>query len=64
MWQAINENQVHVLMSRHQRQYMIAERTFTRKGNTINAEKETVNGVVFPIQSGLTLFSPVQPLDK
>lgn len=64
VWQAINENQVHVLMSRHQRQYMIAERTFTRKGNTINAEKETVNGVVFPIQSGLTLFSPVQPLDK
>nr|VVV02767.1 hypothetical protein AW0309160_00092 [Aliivibrio wodanis] len=57
VWQATNTNGVHVLMSRHQRQYMISERTFSKQGNQITTEKEIVNGVTFPIQAGLTLYS-------
>lgn len=60
VWQATRDNQVHVLMSSHQRQYLIAERTFIKKGAQIYTDKETVNGVTFPIQSGLTLFSTNQ----
>ena len=57
VWQATKDNKLHVLMSRHQRQYMISERVFTKDGTQISADKERVNGVVFPIQSGLTLYS-------
>ncbi|MUJ37352.1 hypothetical protein [Aliivibrio fischeri] len=60
VWQATRDDHVHVLMSRHQRQYLIAERTFTKKGKQIHTDKETVNGVTFPIKSGLTLFSTSQ----
>ena len=57
VWQATKDNKLHVLMSRHQRQYMISERVFSKNGTQISADKERVNGVVFPIQSGLTLYS-------
>ena len=51
-------------MSRHQRQYLISERTFSQQGNQISADKETVNGVTFPIQSELTLYSTSGTLNK
>lgn len=57
VWQATKDNKLHVLMSRHQRQYMISERLFSKDGTQISTDKERVNGVVFPIQSGLTLYS-------
>ncbi|MDD9195335.1 lipoprotein [Aliivibrio sp. S3MY1] len=57
IWQATKDNKLHVLMSRHQRQYMISERIFTKNGTQISTDKERVNGVIFPIQSGLTLYS-------
>ena len=64
VWQATQDNKLHVLMSRHQRQYMISERIFSQQGNQISADKETVNGVIFPIQSGLTLYSADNMLNK
>lgn len=57
VWQATRDNKLHVLMSRHQRQYMISERVFSKDGEKISAKEEQVNGVLFPIQSGLTLYS-------
>ncbi|MGR6860339.1 COG3650 family protein [Aliivibrio salmonicida] len=64
VWQATQDDKLHVLMSRHQRQYLISERTFSQQGNQISADKETVNGVTFPIQSGLTLYSTGGTLNK
>ncbi len=64
VWQATNDDKVHVLMSRHQRQYMISERTFSKDENTLSTKNETVNGVTFPIQSGLTLYSTATELNK
>lgn len=57
VWQATKDNKLHVLMSRHQRQYMISERVFSKDGEQISAKEERVSGVLFPIQSGLTLYS-------
>ena len=64
VWQETNDDKIHVLMSRHQRQYMISERTFSKNKQTISADNETVNGVTYPIQSGLTLYSTSTSLDK
>ncbi len=64
VWQATNNDKVHVLMSRHQRQYMISERTFSKDENKLSTKNETVNGVTFPIQSGLTLYSTPTELNK
>ncbi|PMH45479.1 hypothetical protein BCU68_10160 [Vibrio sp. 10N.286.49.B3] len=56
-WQALNHDQVQVVMTRHQQQYLVAERIFTREGNQLNADKEKVGNVVYPIANGgLTLF--------
>lgn len=57
-WQQLNDKQVHVVMTRHQRQYLLAERIFTRNGNQIQAEKEKVGDIIYPISNGgLTLFT-------
>ncbi len=57
VWQQVNSNQIHVLMSRHQRLYMISERIFTRKEQSISAENEKVNGQVYGLgPNGITLF--------
>ncbi|NOH96481.1 hypothetical protein [Vibrio sp. 99-70-13A1] len=56
-WQQLNKDQVQVVMTQHQQQYLISERIFTRNGYQITAEKEKVGNVVYPISNGgLTLF--------
>ena len=56
-WQQLNSDQVQVVMTRHQQQYLISERIFTREGNQLTAKKERVGNVVYPIaDGGLVLF--------
>ncbi|MDN3615523.1 COG3650 family protein [Vibrio gallaecicus] len=56
-WQQLNKDQVQVVMTQHQQQYLISERIFTRDGYQLTAEKEKVGNVVYPISNGgLTLF--------
>lgn len=57
-WQQLNAEQIQVVMTRHQQQYLLSERIFTRQGNTLTANKEKVGSVVYPIANGgLVLFS-------
>jgi len=56
-WQQLNNNQIQVVMTRHQQQYLVSERIFKRDGYQLVAEKEKVGNVVYPIANGgLTLF--------
>jgi putative lipoprotein len=56
-WQQLNQNQVQVVMTRHQQQYLISERIFTLDNGKLVAEKEKVGNVVYPIANGgLVLF--------
>ncbi|MEZ8950027.1 COG3650 family protein [Vibrio sp. 10N.247.311.18] len=56
-WQQLNQNQVQVVMTRHQQQYLISERIFTLDNGKLIAEKEKVGNVVYPIANGgLVLF--------
>ncbi|MCZ4311249.1 COG3650 family protein [Vibrio atlanticus] len=56
-WQQLNPNQVQVVMTRHQQQYLISERIFTLDNGKLVAEKEKVGNVVYPIANGgLVLF--------
>lgn len=57
-WQQLNKEQIQVVMTRHQQQYLVSQRIFTRDGDTIVAEKEQVGDVVYPLANGgLVLFS-------
>lgn len=51
-WQPLNPEQVQVMMTRHQRQYLLSERIFTRTGDTLSANKEKVGTLVYPIANG------------
>lgn len=63
-WQQLNTNQVQVVMTRHQQQYLISERIFTREGNQLTAKKERVGNVVYPIaDGGLVLFKTKEQQD-
>lgn len=63
-WQQLNTNQVQVVMTRHQQQYLISERIFTREGNQLRAKKERVGNVVYPIaDGGLVLFKTKEQQD-
>ncbi len=56
-WQQLNPNQVQVVMTLHQQQYLLSERVFTRHGYQLHADKEKVGNVVYPISnSGITLY--------
>lgn len=56
VWQKLNNNQIHVLMSRYQDQYMISERIFTDEEEAIHTSKEKVNGIEYPLQNELILY--------
>ncbi|KJY67266.1 hypothetical protein [Vibrio nigripulchritudo] len=57
-WQQLNPNQVMVTMTHYQSQPLLSERIYTRKGSSLKAIKEKVNGIVYPIQGdGLELFA-------
>ncbi|MDR9825273.1 hypothetical protein RCJ22_06625 [Vibrio sp. FNV 38] len=56
-WQQLNQNQIQVTMTRHQQQYLVSERIFTRDGDQITTKKEKVSDIVYPIaDGGLSLF--------
>ncbi|MDD1793486.1 hypothetical protein LRP50_10140 [Enterovibrio sp. ZSDZ42] len=44
VWQQVSPNEVQVMMTRHQGQYLVSERVFQRNGLTLTAKTETVNG--------------------
>nr|QIH43279.1 hypothetical protein G5S32_14300 [Vibrio ziniensis] len=57
-WQQLSQTQVQVVMTRHQQQYLVSERIFTKQDQQLIAEKERVGNVVYPIANGgLVLFS-------
>lgn len=56
-WQQINPEQIQVVMTHHQGQRLIAERIFTKQGNSLKATTEKVNGNIYTIvDNGLVLF--------
>lgn len=56
-WQQLNANQIQVVMTRHQRQYLVSERIFTGHNGKITAQKEKVGDTIYPIANGgLVLF--------
>ena len=56
-WQQLSPSQVQVVMTHHQQQPLLSERLFTRDGYQLNATREKVGNVVYPIaDGGLTLF--------
>nr|WP_269809157.1 hypothetical protein [Enterovibrio nigricans] len=56
VWQQVSDNKVHVMMTRHQGQYLISERIFTRQGFVLNADSEIVNGSKYSLgENGLSL---------
>lgn len=60
-WQSLSPRQVQVVMTHHQQQPLLSERLFTRNDNTLNADKEKVGEVIYPIaDGGLVLFKHQQ----
>ncbi|SDH88471.1 Uncharacterized membrane protein [Vibrio xiamenensis] len=60
-WQQLNDRQVQVVMTHHQRQYLLSERIFTLDADKLIADKEKVGTVVYEItDGGLTLFKAQQ----
>jgi putative lipoprotein len=56
-WQQLNDKQVQVIMTRHQQQYLVSQRIFTLKDNSLIATQEKVGDVLYPIANGgLVLF--------
>lgn len=57
-WQQLNHQQVQVVMTRHQQQYLLSQRIFTRSNHTLTATHEQVGNMVYPISDGgLMLYS-------
>lgn len=60
-WQQLNSNQIQVVMTLHQRQYLVSERVFTRQGDQLHADKEKIGNKVYSISGGgITLFTDRQ----
>ncbi|MGL6170681.1 MAG: COG3650 family protein [Vibrio sp.] len=56
-WQQLNPNQIQVVMTRHQQQYLLSERIFTRDGDQLTTQQEKVGPLIYPITNGgLVLF--------
>jgi putative lipoprotein len=56
-WQAKSSDKVEVVSTSHQGQRLVAERVYTRSGNQLTAQQETVNGTTYPLQQGgIVLF--------
>ncbi|WP_051680867.1 hypothetical protein [Vibrio rhizosphaerae] len=56
-WQALNGDQIQVVMTQHQQQYLLSQRIFTRQGDQLHAPKEQVGQQIYDIsEGGLTLF--------
>ncbi|KUI96816.1 hypothetical protein [Vibrio sp. MEBiC08052] len=56
-WQALNGDQIQVVMTQHQQQYLLSQRIFTRQGDQLHAPKEQVGQQIYDISGGgLTLY--------
>lgn len=56
VWQQVNDNQVQVMMTRHQGQYLVSERLFSRNGFTLHAGSEIIGGQEYSLgPNGLSL---------
>ncbi|MCE0493548.1 hypothetical protein [Vibrio salinus] len=56
-WQALGTNKVQVVMTLYQQQFLITERVFTKKENTLFADKEKIGQKEYTIApDGLLLF--------
>ncbi len=56
-WQQLNSRQIQVMMTQFQGQRLLAERIYTKDGNSITAPKEKINNMVYGISgNGLTLY--------
>jgi putative lipoprotein len=56
-WQQLGEDKLQVIMTQHQQQYLLSQRIFSRKGNSITATHEQVGSQSYKIDNGgLTLF--------
>jgi len=63
-WQQLNQDQIQVVMTRHQQQPLLSERIFTRNGYQISTSQEKVGNLIYPIaDGGLTLFKSQQSSD-
>jgi putative lipoprotein len=60
-WQALNEQQVEVVMTQHQQQYLISKRIFTKQGNTLRADKEKIGQKIYTISDGGLVLFKVAP---
>ncbi|EGR0592835.1 COG3650 family protein [Vibrio cholerae] len=64
-WQQLNPNQIQVVMTRHQQQYLLSERIFTREGYQLTATQEKVGQSVYNIaDGGLVLFRSLVELNE
>ncbi|MCL9777535.1 COG3650 family protein [Vibrio methylphosphonaticus] len=51
-WQQLNDQQVQVVMTRHQQQYLVSQRIFTREESSLVATEEKVGNILYPISNG------------
>ncbi|SHO55535.1 hypothetical protein [Vibrio quintilis] len=51
-WQALNDDQVQVVMTQHQQQYLLSQRIFTRDGDRLHTQKEQVGAQIYQINNG------------
>lgn len=60
-WQILNSDQIEVVMTQNQGQYLISKRIFTRVDNALTTKQEQIGHQVYPISGGgLSLFK-VEP---
>lgn len=56
-WQQLNPQQVEVVITRYQQQYLVTRRIFTRTGKTLHTDQEKIGQKLYPIRDGgITLF--------
>ncbi|MGF1779606.1 COG3650 family protein [Vibrio nomapromontoriensis] len=51
-WQQLNDQQVQVVMTRHQQQYLVSQRIFTQEEGSLVATEEKVGNILYPISNG------------
>jgi putative lipoprotein len=60
-WQVLNSQQIEVVMTQNQGQYLISRRIFTRVDNSLKADQERIGQQLYPINNGgLQLFKVEQ----
>lgn len=56
-WQQLNPQQIEVVITHYQQQYLVTRRIFTLSGNTLHTDQEQIGQKLYPIRDGgITLF--------